>query len=42
MGDEVKHRPIPMVTLAGDARPLRDAFNRDVDSTRLLLLLSPT
>lgn len=42
MGDEVKHRPIPMVTLAGDLAPLREAFNEDIDKTRLLLLVSPT
>ena len=35
-------RPIPVLTLSADVEPLREAFNRDVDKTRLLLLLSPT
>jgi hypothetical protein len=35
-------RSIPLVTLPADAEPLREAFNRDADKTRLLLLLSPT
>jgi hypothetical protein len=35
-------RPIPPVTLPADVGPLRAAFNRDADKTRLLLLLSPT
>jgi hypothetical protein len=31
-----------MVTLAGGVAPLREAFNRDADKTRLLFLVSPT
>jgi hypothetical protein len=32
----------PLVTLSADIGPLREAFNRDVDKVRLLLLVSPT
>lgn len=35
-------RIVRLVKLAGDVGPLRDAFNRDADRTRLLLLTSPT
>lgn len=38
---EGKRVPHP-VTLSGDTAPLREAFNRDAERTRLLLLLSPT
>ena len=31
-----------VVILSGDTGPLREAFNRDAEQTRLLLLLSPT
>jgi hypothetical protein len=31
-----------LVTLSGDIAPLREAFNRDAEKTRLLLLTSPT
>ena len=31
-----------VITLSGDTGPLREAFNRDAEQTRLLLLLSPT
>jgi hypothetical protein len=32
----------PLVDLPGDIGPLREAFNRDADKTRVLLLVSPT
>jgi len=32
----------PLPTLSADIAPLRQAFNRDADKTRLLLLVSPT
>ncbi len=35
-------RGIALVRLAGDIGPLRAAFNRDADKTRLLVLTSPT
>ena len=31
-----------LITLSGDIAPLREAFNRDAEKTRLLLLTSPT
>ncbi len=34
-------RRIPLVKLS-DHEPLRDAFNGDVDKTRLVILTSPT
>jgi hypothetical protein len=32
----------PLVALSADIGRLREAFNGDVDKTRLLLLVSPT
>jgi len=37
-----KRAPFPLVTLSADIGPLQEAFNRDADKVRLLLLLSPT
>jgi hypothetical protein len=32
----------PLVDLSGDIDPLREAFNRQADKVRVLLLVSPT
>jgi hypothetical protein len=34
--------PIPLTVLSSDIVPVKEAFNRDENRTRALLLLSPT